>query len=364
MKTTISSIIISLFIIYPNLSYCQDKPTQPNQAPTETVAKSVPLSAPINPPLSTKPAGKLTKSLINDSLVTIASGEPNGVYNQSGNAICRMVNKKRKLFGIRCAAEPTPGSIYNIDSLRVAEMDFGMVQSDWQEHAYNGTGAFTDKDRLEKLRFVFSLYNEAITIIIPQQSKIVSFNDLKGKIINIGPYGSGIRGTMGDIMKAKGWTKNDFKGLTDLKQSEIAKSLCNGSIDAIIMATGHPSELVRNITNTCNTRILNVNDDVITKFITGNPEFFSATIPKGIYRGVDKNINSFGVKATFLTTTDISNDTVYNITKAVFSDLEGFKKLHPVLANLDASNMITQGQIVPYHEGALIYYQQNGLIKN
>lgn len=303
------------------------------------------------------------KSALDDKLMVIGTGAIMGVYYPAGGAVCRLVNKERKTLGIRCSVEPTPGSVYNIEALQAAEVDFAIIQSDWQEHAYNGTGVFTPKGRYEKLRYVFSLHNEAVTVVVPKGSKIKKFDDIRGHIVNVGLEGSGIRTTIDDIMKAKNWTKADFKSLSELPPSQQAKALCGGSIDVMLLATGHPNGLLQEVSNMCEVKILDVNDEVIKKFITGNPQFAATVIPGGLYAGIPNDVHTFGVKATVVTSSDVSEYMVYNITKIIFDNIAAFKSLHPVLANLDPAKMATEGRTAPYHKGALKYYLERGLVQ-
>jgi hypothetical protein len=87
--------------------------------------------------------------------VSIGTGGLTGVYYPTGGAICRLVNKDRKKHGIRCSAESTGGSVYNINTVREGELEFGVAQSDWQYHAYNGTSKFADQGKFTDLRAVF-----------------------------------------------------------------------------------------------------------------------------------------------------------------------------------------------------------------
>ena len=125
--------------------------------------------------------------------VSIGTGGVTGVYYPTGGAICRLVNKGRKDHGIRCSAESTGGSIYNINTIKAGELEFGVAQSDWQHHAYHGTSKFEGK-KFDKIRAVFSVHPEPVTIIARDDSGISNISDFKGKRVNIGNPGSGTLG--------------------------------------------------------------------------------------------------------------------------------------------------------------------------
>ncbi len=97
-----------------------------------------------------------------EQFVSIGTGGVTGVYYPTGGAICRLVNKDRKSHGIRCSAESTGGSVYNINTVRAGELEFGVAQSDWQYHAYRGTSKFADKGAFKDLRAVFSVHPGAL----------------------------------------------------------------------------------------------------------------------------------------------------------------------------------------------------------
>jgi len=90
--------------------------------------------------------------------ISIGTGGVTGVYYPTGGAICRLVNRMRKETGIRCSAESTGGSIYNINTIRAGELAFGVAQSDWQYHAYNGTSKFKKAGALKELSAVLSVH--------------------------------------------------------------------------------------------------------------------------------------------------------------------------------------------------------------
>ena len=165
--------------------------------------------------------------------ISIGTGGVTGVYYPTGGAICRLVNKNRKKHGIRCSAESTGGSIYNINTVRNGELEFGVAQSDWQYHAYNGTSKFKDKGAFKKLRAVFSVHAEPVTIVSRADAGINNITDFKGKRINIGNPGSGTLGTYEVIEKAMGWKRGDLKLAAQMKSAETAQALCDGKMTPI-----------------------------------------------------------------------------------------------------------------------------------
>lgn len=297
-----------------------------------------------------------------DSFITIGTGGVTGVYYPTGGAICRLVNKGRKQHGIRCSVESTGGSVYNLNTIRAGELDMGVAQSDWQFHAYNGTSKFKDMGANKELRAVFSVHPEPFTVVARAGSGIKTFTDLKGKRVNIGNPGSGQRGTMEVVMDALGWKKSDFTLASELKAAEQSKALCDNKIDAMVYTVGHPSGSIKEATTTCDTVLVTVTGPVIDKLIADNDYYRSATIPGGMYRGNPNDTQTFGVGATFVSSTNTPADTVYQVVKAVFENFDSFRKLHPAFANLKKAQMAKDGLSAPIHDGAARYYKEAGLM--
>jgi hypothetical protein len=294
--------------------------------------------------------------------VTIGTGGVTGVYYPTGGAICRLVNKSRKQHGIRCSVESTGGSVYNLNAIRNGELDMGVAQSDWQFHAYQGSSKFKDAGPNEKLRAVFSVHPEPFTVVARADAGIKSFDDLKGKRVNVGNPGSGQRGTMEVVMTAKGWTMSDFQLASELKSSEQSKALCDNKIDAMVFTVGHPSGSIKEATTTCDTVLVNVAGPVIDKLVTERDYYRTAVIPGGMYSGNENDTQTFGVGATFVTSSDVPEEVIYNVVKAVFENFDTFRKLHPAFANLNKSEMIKDGLSAPLHDGAVRYYKESGLM--
>ncbi len=304
--------------------------------------------------------GGVIEAKAQQTFVTIGTGGVTGVYYPTGGAICRLVNKGRKEHGIRCSVESTGGSVYNLNAIRGKELDMGVAQSDWQYHAYNGTSKFKDQGPNKDLRAVFSVHPEPFTVVARADSGIKEFADLKGKRVNIGNPGSGQRGTMDVVMQALGWTTGDFSLASELKSSEQAQALCDNKIDAMIFTVGHPSGSIKEATTSCESVLVSVTGPEIDKLVNDNAFYRKAVIPAGMYTGTDRDIETFGVGATFVSSTAVAEDTIYHVVKAVFDDFDQFKRLHPAFANLKEAEMIKDGLSAPLHDGAAKYYKEKG----
>ena len=294
--------------------------------------------------------------------ITIGTGGVTGVYYPTGGAICRLVNKGKKEHGVRCSVESTGGSVYNINTIRAGELDMGVAQSDWQYHAYNGSGkdSFKEMGPFKELRAVFSVHPEPVSIIARADSGIKTVNDLVGKRVNIGNPGSGTEATWNVMWGAMGHTNDDLKLVAQLKSAETPQALCDNKIDAFFWLVGNPSGLNKEATTTCDAVVAEVSNEAIDKLVADNSFYRYATIPGGMYRGNPDDIKTFGVGATFVSSTATPEETVYQVVKAVFDNFDSFKKLHPAFANLKESEMIKDAISAPLHDGAARYYKERG----
>jgi TRAP transporter TAXI family solute receptor len=295
--------------------------------------------------------------------IAIGTGGVTGVYYPTGGAICRLVNIDRQAHGIRCSVESTGGSVYNVNTMRQGELDFGVVQSDVQYNALNGVGEeFKDQGPYEGLRAVFAVHPEPFTVLARADSGIESFDDLTGKRVNIGNPGSGQRATMEVLMDAKGWTRDDFALASELKSAEQSQALADNNVDAIVFTVGHPNGSIQEATTTTDARLIPVAGPEVEALVEENPYYSKAVIPGGMYPGNPDDVETFGVRATFVSSADVPEEVVYQVVKAVFENFEDFKKLHPAFAQLEKEELITAALSAPLHPGAERYYKEAGLM--
>jgi hypothetical protein len=294
--------------------------------------------------------------------IYIGTAGVTGVYYPTGGAICRMVNQSRAETGVKCAMESTDGSIANVEALRAGELDLGIVQSDWQFHAYQGDGPFAAAGPYGDLRAVFSLHAEPFTLVAREDSGIATTGDLRGKRVNIGNPGSGQRATTEAVMAANGWTMADFGQVSELPSDEQAAALAGGRVDAVVFTVGHPSSEIYDATSSTVARLIPITGPAVDDLIADHPYYAKAEIPGGLYHGNDGATPTFGVRATLVVSATASDDLVYLVVKSVFENFDQFKGLHPALAKLDRREMARAALTAPLHPGAERYYREAGLI--
>ncbi|WP_424933876.1 TAXI family TRAP transporter solute-binding subunit [Amaricoccus macauensis] len=279
-------------------------------------------------------------------LVRMATGSPAGVYFPVGLSLCRLVNENRSEHKIRCAAETSEGSLDNLEKLRAKDVDLAIVQSDVQAAASTGDNAF------DTMRAVMSLYPETVTIVAGSDTDIDSLAALEGKRISAGPMGSAQRAMWNTLMAAEGWTEESFADLLDLSPADQASSLCEGQIDAFVTTIGHPALTVQEATLGCDAEIVPVESPEIEQFVSESSALVQAEIPGGLYAGHAEPIPSFGVTATVITRTNVSEEIVYTFVSAALINLDRLRLFDPALADLEIETMASAGLSVPLHDGA------------
>ncbi len=297
------------------------------------------------------------------TFVTIGTGGITGVYYPTGGAIAKMVNAKRKEYGIRATVESTGGSVFNINAIMAGDLEFGVAQSDRQYQAVQGIADWKDKGPQKDLRAVFSIHAETVDLIASVDSGINSIQDLKGKRVNIGNVGSGYRQNAIDALEANGLNfETDFHA-ESLKAAEAPGLIQDGRIDAAFYTVGHPSGYYKEAT-AGKTKVKFIPIPNAAKLVEKYPYYASAKTLMSNYPGAantEEAVETFGVKATFVTSAKVPDDVVYAIVKEVFENFDKFVKLHPAYKGLTKEDML-KGLSAPIHPGAMKYYKEVGLM--
>ena len=297
-----------------------------------------------------------------EQFITIGTGGQTGVYYVVGQSICRLVNRETAETGLRCTAPATGGSIDNINQIKAGGMTMGVAQSDWQYHAYNGSSDY-EGDAFEDLRAVFAVHPEPFTVVARADSGVETFADLAGKRVNVGNPGSGSRGTFEVVLDAMGMSMGDFALSSELRPAEQSAALGDNQVDAISYTVGHPNGSIQEATSVVASTLVEVAGPEIDALVAENPFYAKAIIPGGMYAGNDEDTETFGVKATMVTSAAVPDDTVYAVVKAVFDNFDRFKGLHPAFATLEPEDMIADGNSAPLHPGAERYFREQGWVE-
>lgn len=297
-------------------------------------------------------------SSIAQEFYTIGTGGVTGVYYPVGGATSKIVNDAE--VGLRLTVESTGGSVFNVEAINAQQLDLAVAQSDVVYQAYNGQEAFEGKP-VSKLRSIMGLHPEPMHLVCQADAEVNSFPDIAGKRINIGNPGSGQLNTVRAMLEVYGMSEQDFEA-EYLKAAEAPDYLRDGRIDCFFYVVGIGAAAIQDITTTADVTLVPLDDPVLAELIETYPYYAYATVPAGTYNGQDEELTLFGVKALFVSSTDLPEADVYQIVKAILANFEAFKATHSALANLSPENLI-EGIGVPLHPGAERAYREAGIVK-
>ena len=311
--------------------------------------------------------GGPSATLAEEVFVSIGGGSHSGVYFPTGLAIAEMINAKRQDYGIRATVEATPGSTFNLNAIMAGYMDFGMTQADKQYHAVKGMIEWAEIGPQEKLRAVFSLYPETVTLVAAKDAGINTVEDLKGKRVSLGNPGSSQHRVIVNILEAFGIDPETDIQAETVYASEAPDLLEDDIIDAYFFTVGHPSDTVqRGLSRTRKAHLVPISGPAVDKLISEQVYYTRYRIPlQSLYpdlQGPLEDVDTLAVLATFSTSSEVPEQIVYLVTKEVFENLDYFRQQHPALFLLTKENML-EGLHAPLHPGAMRYYQEVGLIK-
>lgn len=296
-------------------------------------------------------------------MITIGAGAKSSLDYSTSAAIGKFVNRQTRKNGLRVIIKPTDGSTGNLLALEEGTVDFGMVHSDRQYMAWNGTKDWGSLGAQKDLRSICSFHTESLALVAADDARISCLTDLKGKTISIGSFGSCQRINAKDALKAAKVDHQEDIDARSLATDEQSAALMAGKIDAFFVTAGHPSPCVK--AAACGKRAIHfvpITGKGIDKLVKKKPYYTKATIPVALYPQVSntEDVETIAVKTTLCTREQVSEETVYTLTKAIFENLDVLKKMHPVYRGLTAKGML-ETLSAPIHPGAMKYYREVGL---
>ncbi len=287
--------------------------------------------------------------------LTMGTGGTGGTYYQFGAILGQYVEKNA---GVGCVAVSTDGSKANIQGIDAGDYQLGTVQSDVMAYAWNGTNTFAETGKIGSFRVIGGLYAEAVQLITMDPA-IKSVSDLKGKAVSIGAPGSGVYFNAIDVLSAAGLTENDISAQYQSFNDSV-ESLKDGKIAAAFIVAGAPTPAVAELMVTAGAYLVPIDGDIAAKIMASCPYYTAYTIPANTYEGQAEDVTTITVKATLIVSADTDEDTVYEITKAIFDNIAAITVDHAKGAELSIENA-TSGMTAPFHAGAARYYAEKGV---
>ncbi len=288
--------------------------------------------------------------------MTMGTGSPTGTYYAYGGIIGQYITNNA---GVTVNTVSTGGSKDNIQGINIGDYQLGTVQSDVMHYAWNGSRSFETEGAITSFRTVAGLYAEAVQLVTVNP-EIKSVADLKGKKVSIGAPGSGVYFNAMDVLAAAGIAETD---ITPQYQNfdESADALKDGKIDAAFIVAGAPTPAITELSMTnANTRIVPIDGAIAEKLMKDNTFYSVYKIPAETYKGQAEEIATVTVKATLIVDANASEDAVYNLTAAIFDNIEAISAEHAKGKELSLENA-TEGLTVPFHAGAAKYFKEKGI---
>lgn len=290
------------------------------------------------------------------SAMTMGTGSPTGTYYAYGGIVGQYITNNA---GITVNAVSTGGSKDNIQGIDAGDYQLGTVQSDVMHYAWNGTRSFEEDGKIESFRTVAGLYAEAVQLVTVNPD-IKSVSDLKDKKVSIGAPGSGVFFNAIDVLAAAGLSEEDIKPQYQ-NFDESADALKDGKIDAAFIVAGAPTPAITELSMTNdNVRIVPIDGDIAQKLMQDNTFYSVYKIPAGTYKNQAEEVLTVTVKATLIVSADASEEDVYNLTAAIFDNMDAITKEHAKGAELSLQNA-TDGITVPFHAGAAKYFKEKDI---
>ncbi|MDR2494239.1 MAG: TAXI family TRAP transporter solute-binding subunit [Spirochaetaceae bacterium] len=291
------------------------------------------------------------------SRVRMATGGNTGTYYAFGTAVGQILSDQT---AIPITIQSTGASKANIQLIAAGEVEIAIVQNDVMYYAYEGVDLFNG-EKITDFSTMAALYAEVCQVVANPASGIAGIGDLRGKNVSVGDAGSGTEFNARQILEAYGITFNDIQK-QNLSFGASADAMKDGKIDAFFCVAGAPTTAVTDLSITKDIAVLTVDDERAGEIIEKYPFYTRFAIPAGTYRGIGQEVKTLAVKATFIVSEKLSEDTVYRLTKTLIESREAVAQAHVKGAELSPAYAVS-GISVPFHKGAERYFREIGAIR-
>lgn len=289
--------------------------------------------------------------------LTLGTGGTTGTYYTVGGTMATVLNNVMENVSIKVVS--TGASKANILDIDDKAADIAIVQNDVMYYAYNGTDLFEADGVFDSFSAVAGVYDETCQILA--DSSITSIADLKGKTVNVGDAGSGVEFNATQILAAYGIDIN--KDITKVNGSfgDAADSIKDGKIHAAFITAGAPTTAIVDLAIAKEVNLLSIDDEHATTLMEEYPFYTKTIIPAGTYSNIMEDTQTLSVRATLIAANTLSEDVIYEFTKALFENKEPLAQSNAKFKELDP-NAAVKGISVPFHPGAEKYFKEVGAL--
>lgn len=291
-----------------------------------------------------------------DEFVNVLTGGTSGVYYPIGVGISKILTDK--MPGARPSVQATKASVENLNLIQSGKGEIGFVLGDAVQAAIAGDTEMGFKGKLDKIRTIAAIYPNYVQIVASADSGIKSLADLKGKRLSVGAPKSGTELNARAILNAAGLQYSDLGKVEYLDFGQSVELIKNRQLDATLQSAGLGVASIRDLANSVPITVVEVPASVIQK--VGAP-FVSATIPAKTYQGQDADVQTAAIINYLVTRSDLSEDTVYQMTKAIFDNLNDLYAAHAA-AKVIKVETGAKNPIAPLHPGAAKYFKEKGAL--
>jgi TRAP transporter TAXI family solute receptor len=293
-----------------------------------------------------------------ESFINVLTGGTSGVYYPLGVALAGVIGKA--LPNAKTSVQATKASVENLNLLQAGRGEIAFTLGDSLSDAWKGNEEAGFKTPLKKLRGIAAIYPNYIQIVARADAGIKTLADLKGKKISVGAPKSGTEINARVILAAAGITYKDFAKVEYLPFGESVELMKNRQIDVTLQSAGLGVSALRDLASAMDVVVVPIPPDVIKK--TNDPAYLPGTIPANTYRGQTTDVPAASVQNYLVTHDGVSNDTVYAMTKALWTNLDQLAAAHSAAKAIDRKHAL-EGMPVPLHPGAEKYYKEVGMLK-
>ena len=288
--------------------------------------------------------------------LTLGTGGTTGTYYAVGGVMATVLNPV--LQESQLTVTSTGASKANIQEIEDGGADLALVQNDVMYYAYTGTDLFEQEGAYDSFRTIAGLYDETVQIITCDSS-IETVADLKGKSVSVGNAGSGTEFNAKQILGAYGLSFDDIT-VVNASFQDSADSLKDGKIDAAFVVAGAPTTAVVDLATMKDVKLVQLDAEHIASLQEDYDFYTETVIPAGTYKGVDEDATTVSVRATLVCYTGLSDETVYELTKALFENKDALVEGHAKFEFLNLEDAV-KGISVPFHPGAAKYYEEQAI---